>query len=164
MSCSMELLNFLEQCEKPAPPPTLCFDIMELVGTQVEQIRTRKNYNKCMEELIQVRDQIIERGFMGDDTSPILKSIAGHDWCYLREWIYQDHDIHCGPVEVWSQDPESIIALWFDGCSTTGKVVDDMREVVSWKNTPEMPGFEETDWGLLYSITGYHHRYGHMYV
>ena len=53
MTCSMELLNFLEECEKPAP--TLCFDIMELVGTHVETIRKNReyknNYNGCIKTL-----------------------------------------------------------------------------------------------------------------
>tara|TARA_R110001592_G_C12744357_1_gene711276 strand:+ start:82 stop:384 length:303 start_codon:yes stop_codon:yes gene_type:complete len=38
----MELLNFLEECEKPAP--TLCFDLMELIGTHVETIRNIKHH------------------------------------------------------------------------------------------------------------------------
>jgi hypothetical protein len=125
---------------------------METIGTEVEAIRTQKNYNKCMEELIQVRDQIIERGFKGTGDSPILKNVAGADWCYLREWMYQESDGRYGEVEHWSQYPESIISLWFDGSSTTGKVVDGSFELVSWKNTPELPGFMETDWGWLHSI------------
>jgi len=132
----------------------LCYDIMEMVGDQVELIRNRNNYNKCIEELIQVRDNIIERGFMGDWKSPILKygGSPAPEWCYLREWIYQEVDKNCGEVEIWSQDPESIISLWYDGSMGNGEVVDGGSQIVSWKNTPELPGFEPTDWGRLYSI------------
>ena len=53
MACSMELLNFIEECEAPAP--TLCFDIMELVGKQVDIIRqtkeNKKNYGECVNTL-----------------------------------------------------------------------------------------------------------------
>ena len=131
----------------------LCYDIMEMVGDQVELIRNRDKYNKCIEELIQVRDKIIERGFVGNWESPILKNVGDvPEWCLRREWIYQEVDSRCGEVEIWSQDPESIISLWFDGSTGTGEVVDECSEIVSWKNTPELPGFKPTDWGRLHSI------------
>jgi len=44
----MEILNFMEECEKPAP--TLCFDIMELVGEQVNIIREKKYKQDHMDE------------------------------------------------------------------------------------------------------------------
>ncbi len=53
MACSMELLNFIDECEAPAP--TLCFDIMDLVGEQVNIIRKnkeyKKNYGECVNTL-----------------------------------------------------------------------------------------------------------------
>jgi len=46
----MEILKFMEECEKPAP--TLCFDIMELIGEQLNVIRqtkeNKKNYGECV--------------------------------------------------------------------------------------------------------------------
>jgi hypothetical protein len=50
MTCFMEILNFMEECEKPAP--TLCFDIMELVGDQVNIIRKNQEYKKKYDECI----------------------------------------------------------------------------------------------------------------
>ena len=59
MACSMELLNFLEECEKPAP--TLCFDLMELVGTHVETIRKNKEYKNNMSECINTLNNIYNK-------------------------------------------------------------------------------------------------------
>jgi len=121
-----------------------CDDIMELIGTHVEQIRSRANYTKCMEELIHIRDKIIDRGFIVDWDSPILKSIDKRPyWTQEREWYNQEIDYLCCPMNNWVEDEvESIYGLWYFGCSGDNR----------WSNTPEQLGFNPTPWDLVYSI------------
>jgi len=40
----MEILNFVEDCEKPAP--TLCFDIMEMIGNEYQIIKQKQYLNE----------------------------------------------------------------------------------------------------------------------
>ena len=76
----MEILNFLEECEKPPPPPELCFDIMELIGEQVNIIRKNKEYKKNYGECINTLKTVFR-----EDTDNLFD--CWDEWYREADWL-----------------------------------------------------------------------------
>jgi len=108
---------------------------MELVGEQVEQIRNRANYTKCMGELIQVRDTLInlrnKAGGQGifegyfDKSSPAFPHTNLNDnygekwdfWAEAVEWVDSESFWAGGHDQIFFHNDleDSIWNLWYNG-------------------------------------------------
>ena len=105
MACSMELLNFLEECEKPAP--TICFDIMELVGKQVNIFRKNEEYQKNYGECVYTLRTIFQGGDLLDSW------IEDFEMC--DSWLgFIADNHHLGyDREFWQEVPEVFVKRFY---------------------------------------------------